>query len=521
MEYPSSDDLNRFNLMINITIHDGNESQASSLEGTSSNGTIILNSTDSNEALALSTATDETQSLVAATADSNTNGISNKSAVPCKVCGDKASGYHYGVTSCEGCKGFFRRSIQKQIEYRCLRDGKCLVIRLNRNRCQYCRFKKCLAVGMSRDSVRYGRVPKRTREINANVISTTSNTTISSKSSNNNSKSCTTSNLAASSPAFAEELSEKVGSGSEPNTPQMCPSVANSPPEVLSPSSTTTTTSTNFVVSAADHELSVYDVILCVSQAHHAFCTYTDEHIRTLTRYPITMPVSENTEDNNVATSVTEALEEQKIFLWQQFAQHMTPDVQKIVEFAKRVPGFCDFTQDDQLILIKLGFFELWLSHIAKTTTDTSLTFDDGTYLTRQQLEIMYDVDFVNDLISFTNGLNACALSDTEIGLYTALVLMSSDRAGTQDQKTIVRARERIAEALRVQIIRSRPNAASAALQTLPALEAKIQELRSLGYRHSTHLDWFRTQHWTVARLPPLFAEIFDIPKAEDDLLQQ
>lgn len=48
-------------------------------------------------------------------------------------------------------QGFFRRSIQKQIEYRCLRDGKCLVIRLNRNRCQYCRFKKCISVGMSRD----------------------------------------------------------------------------------------------------------------------------------------------------------------------------------------------------------------------------------------------------------------------------------------------------------------------------------------------------------------------------------
>jgi len=83
--------------------------------------------------------------------DSSGSSNGSKSFVPCKVCGDKASGYHYGVTSCEGCKGFFRRSIQKQIEYRCLRDGKCLVIRLNRNRCQYCRFKKCLAVGMSRD----------------------------------------------------------------------------------------------------------------------------------------------------------------------------------------------------------------------------------------------------------------------------------------------------------------------------------------------------------------------------------
>jgi hypothetical protein len=41
--------------------------------------------------------------------------------------------------------------MQKQIEYRCLREGHCLVMRLNRNRCQYCRFKKCLAVGMSRD----------------------------------------------------------------------------------------------------------------------------------------------------------------------------------------------------------------------------------------------------------------------------------------------------------------------------------------------------------------------------------
>ncbi|KAL7012921.1 hypothetical protein ACKWTF_015109 [Chironomus riparius] len=82
--------------------------------------------------------------------------------VLCRVCGDKASGFHYGVHSCEGCKGFFRRSIQQKIQYRpCTKNQQCMIQRVNRNRCQYCRLKKCIAVGMSRDAVRFGRVPKR------------------------------------------------------------------------------------------------------------------------------------------------------------------------------------------------------------------------------------------------------------------------------------------------------------------------------------------------------------------------
>ena len=67
------------------------------------------------------------------------------------ICFEVTSQFCYNVLILSYLQGFFRRSIQKQIEYRCLRDGKCMVIRLNRNRCQYCRFKKCLAVGMSRD----------------------------------------------------------------------------------------------------------------------------------------------------------------------------------------------------------------------------------------------------------------------------------------------------------------------------------------------------------------------------------
>lgn len=70
----------------------------------------------------------------------------------------------------------------------------------------------------------------------------------------------------------------------------------------------------------------------------------------------------------------------------------MIAGVKRVVEFAKLVPGFCDFSQDDQLILIKLGFFEIWLSHATKLVTDGSLTFDDGSYLSKEQLELIYDV---------------------------------------------------------------------------------------------------------------------------------
>ncbi|VDL71773.1 unnamed protein product [Nippostrongylus brasiliensis] len=83
----------------------------------------------------------------------------------CVVCHDNASGYHYGVMSCEGCKGFFRRTVQKNMEYTCHKEKSCPVDRVSRNRCQACRFKKCLEKGMSKESVRQDRSRKRkTRE---------------------------------------------------------------------------------------------------------------------------------------------------------------------------------------------------------------------------------------------------------------------------------------------------------------------------------------------------------------------
>lgn len=72
----------------------------------------------------------------------------------CAVCGDIAACQHYGVRTCEGCKGFFKRTVQKGAKYVCLADKACPVDKRRRNRCQFCRFQKCLAVGMVKEVVR-------------------------------------------------------------------------------------------------------------------------------------------------------------------------------------------------------------------------------------------------------------------------------------------------------------------------------------------------------------------------------
>ena len=51
----------------------------------------------------------------------------------CHVCGDKSTGSHFGGISCESCKAFFRRSVQKSRfeEYKCSYTGNRIAGRIN------------------------------------------------------------------------------------------------------------------------------------------------------------------------------------------------------------------------------------------------------------------------------------------------------------------------------------------------------------------------------------------------------
>lgn len=103
----------------------------------------------------------------------------------CMVCSDRASGFHYGVLACEGCKGFFKRVCKEKLKTEntsestifslqnkrhCIFGGNCEINVRTRNRCQYCRIQKCIDLGMSKDGIKLGRRSKKFKQNLNSVI---------------------------------------------------------------------------------------------------------------------------------------------------------------------------------------------------------------------------------------------------------------------------------------------------------------------------------------------------------------
>ncbi|KAG8584635.1 hypothetical protein GDO81_004700 [Engystomops pustulosus] len=66
----------------------------------------------------------------------------------CLICGDEASGCHYGVLTCGSCKVFFKRAIEGQHNYLCAGRNDCIVDKIRRKNCPSCRLRKCCQAGM-------------------------------------------------------------------------------------------------------------------------------------------------------------------------------------------------------------------------------------------------------------------------------------------------------------------------------------------------------------------------------------
>ncbi|XP_036394414.1 nuclear receptor subfamily 1 group D member 2a [Megalops cyprinoides] len=486
----------------------------------------------------------------------------------CKVCGDVASGFHYGVHACEGCKGFFRRSIQQNIQYKkCLKNENCPIMRMNRNRCQQCRFKKCLFVGMSKDAVRFGRIPKREKQRMLLEMQSAMNNMMN----NNQMHSQLTATLTP--PYAAEPTPEDSTSSSSPSySPASSPersqeSSSDSEPLVAMDTSMSSASSSYSSDSGED------EVIGTVTRAHKETFMYNQEHSKappspavaerggdgsvvdwnrrnnrsTVTghhlpsgtvqpvtnrlcsdnphghcptqqfsnalrghcpayahslphRGYITEPVVNSrqlwTEGNRMhlvcPMSVSPYVDPCKSSheIWEEFSMSFTPAVREVVEFAKKIPGFRDLSQHDQVSLLKAGTFEVLVVRFASLfdVKDRTVTFLSGKKYSVEALRSMGAGELLNSMFEFSEKLSTLQLSEEEMSLFTAVVLVSADRSGIENVNSVEALQENLIRALRSLIMKNHSNEAA----TFTKLLLKLPDLRSLNNMHSEELLAFK-----------------------------
>ncbi|RLV91315.1 hypothetical protein DV515_00014165 [Chloebia gouldiae] len=419
----------------------------------------------------------------------------------CKVCGDVASGFHYGVHACEGCKGFFRRSIQQNIQYKkCLKNENCSIVRINRNRCQQCRFKKCLLVGMSRDAVRFGRIPKREKQrMLAEMQSAMGG-------------------MAAAPPPMPGPGEGPAAGGvhaAPPGPPPLAPPACFSqfPQQLTPPRSPSPGGGTEDViaqVAKAHKEIFIYahdklgpppacDSGLLRWDAPPAWTPGPPEPRLCPPAYPEPpaprgCPWPRGPKDvlpacpmnSHVPGRSGRSVQE----IWEDFSLSFTPAVREVVEFAKHIPGFQALSQHDQVTLLKAGTFEVLMVRFASLfdVKEQTVTFMSRTRYGLEELWAMGMGDLLGAMFDFSEKLSALELSDEELGLFTAVVLVSADRSGMEDTASVEQLQETLLRALRALVLKTRP----AETSRFTKLLLKLPDLRTLNNLHSEKLLSFR-----------------------------
>ncbi|XP_068630086.1 ecdysone-inducible protein E75 isoform X1 [Battus philenor] len=347
--------------------------------------------------------------------------------VLCRVCGDKASGFHYGVHSCEGCKGFFRRSIQQKIQYRpCTKNQQCSILRINRNRCQYCRLKKCIAVGMSRDAVRFGRVPKREK---ARI-------------------------LAAMQQSSSSRAHEQAAAAELDDAPRL---------------------------------------LARVVRAHLDTCEFTRDRVAAMRARARDCPTYSQP---TLACPLNPAPELQSE---KEFSQRFAHVIRGVIDFAGLIPGFQLLTQDDKFTLLKSGLFDaLFVRLICMFDAPlNSIICLNGQLMKRDSIQSGANARFlVDSTFKFAERMNSMNLTDAEIGLFCAIVLITPDRPGLRNIDLVERMHARLKACLQTVVSQNRPDRPG----FLRELMDTLPDLRTLSTLHTEKLVVFRTEHKELLR---------------------
>ncbi|MEQ2175133.1 hypothetical protein GOODEAATRI_015098 [Goodea atripinnis] len=177
--------------------------------------------------------------------------------------------------------------------------------------------------------------------------------------------------------------------------------------------------------------------------------------------------------------------------IWEEFSMSFTPAVREVVEFAKRIPGFRDLSEHDQVSLLKAGTFEVLMVRFASlfNMAERTVTFLSGKRYSLDTLRSLGAGELLNSMCEFSEKLAALRLSEEEMSLFTAVVLVSADRSGIRDLNSAEALQDKLIWALRNLVMQ---NHGDESATTFTKLLLKLPELRSLNNMHCEELLSFK-----------------------------
>ncbi|KAL7985281.1 hypothetical protein Chor_003851 [Crotalus horridus] len=356
----------------------------------------------------------------------------------CRVCGDKASGFHYG--------GFFRRTIRMKLEYeKCERN--CKIKKKNRNKCQYCRFQKCLSLGMSHNAIRFGRMPEaEKRKLVAGLTATEI--------------SCQNQQV-----ADLKVFSKHIYNAYLKNF-NMTKKKARG---ILTGKASSTPP---FVIHDMD-TLWQAEKGLVWKQLINGMPPYKEIGVHVFYRCQCT----------SVET------------------------VRELTEFAKSIPSFISLYLNDQVTLLKYGVHEAIFAMLASIMNKDGLLVANGNaFVTREFLRSLRKPfnEIMEPKFEFAVKFNALELDDSDLSLFVAAIILCGDRPGLMNVKQVEAIQDNILQALEFHLQANHPD-----IQYLfPKLLQKMADLRQLVTENAQLVQKIKKTE-TETSLHPLLQEIY------------
>uniref|UniRef100_A0A914W4F0 Ecdysone receptor n=1 Tax=Plectus sambesii TaxID=2011161 RepID=A0A914W4F0_9BILA len=362
-----------------------------------------------------------------------TNANANVTGVPeelCLVCGDKASGYHYNALTCEGCKGFFRRSITRKAVYYCKYGGSCDIDMYMRRKCQCCRLRKCMDIGMRPELV----IPE---------------------------DQCRIKREAKQKMRSLNGLGQAASIGVPPTLAERKAS--------CSPQQVTSTESPSDSPRSAGLTMEQQELINRLVTSQQQFDMPSDEALSKLSTF-----CQSNTTNKPQA--------------FQHLAELTIINVQLIVEFTKHLPGFSTLNAEDKRTLQKACATEVLMmrtAHRYDSKTDTIVLGNQSTSwaYNRDAYKQAGMGSLTDAIFDFAKSMSKLRVDSAEYALLTAIAIFS-ERPGLIEQKKVEDIQEVYTSTLQAYIDVHRPKNRTVFARLL----MKLTDLRTLGSEHADML---------------------------------